>query len=173
MKIHRITGKVLFVMAALIIASAATVFGGQASAPSTDTMSVPDVKCVIGLESMKTGAKGTIVADAKGIHFDDGKKKAEISIASIEDIYLGNESRQSIGAVKMIVPYGGGRLLSLFSHKVEVMTIDYRDENGAFHGAIFVFPPGHATAVKSILVAHGAKTTTHEPEPEEKKEPKP
>jgi hypothetical protein len=53
------------------------------------------------------------------------------------------------------------------------MTVEYTDANGGFHGAIFVLPAGHATYLKKILVAQGAKTTVHVPEPEQKEEQKP
>ena len=162
----------------LFLFSTPVISGGKASQDKpSETMTVPDVQCVIGLEGIKTGSKGTVSVQGGAIHFEQKDKKAEIGIPSIEDILLGNESRQNItGAgkvVTMAIPYGGGRLLSLFSHKVEVMTVEYRDSNGGFHGAIFVFPPGHATAMRSILVAQGAKTTEHAPEPEEPKEQKP
>lgn len=159
----------------LFLLSAPIVSGGQADKPkAADTASVPDVQCVIGLEGVKNGSKGTISVQGGALHFDQDNKKSEIGIPAIQDIYLGNESRQDISGkaaiVKMGIPYGGGRLLSLFSHKVEVMTVEYADSNGGFHGAIFVLPPGHATALKSLLVAQGAKTSTHTPEPEEPKE---
>lgn len=164
--------------ASFFLLSAPVFSSGQASQDKpAETMSVPLVQCVIGLQGqgIKPGVKGTVSVEGGAIHFvqtDKESNKAQISISSIQDIYLGQESRQSIGAVKMVIPYGGGRLLSLFSHKVEVMTVEYTDENGAFHAALFVFPPGHATAMKGILVAQGAKTTEHAPAPEEPKDQK-
>jgi hypothetical protein len=165
--------------ASLALLSSPVLLGGQAGkVKPTDTMSVPDVQCVIGLEGIKPGAKGTISVQGGALHFDQNeKKKAAVAINVISDIFLGNESRQDISglggtAVKAAIPYGGGRLLSLFSHKVEVMTVEYSDANGGFHGAIFVLPQGHATEMKGILVAQGAKTSTHVPEPEEPKDQK-
>jgi len=163
---------------ALVAAGAGTVLAGQAAKPaSTDTMSVPEVQCVIGLEGYKPNSKGTLIADASGLRFEKEKQKSAIPMASLTDIFLGNESRQDISgmggtAIKAAIPYGGGRLLSLFSHKVEVLTVEFTDSNGAFHGAIFVLPEGHATQMKAFLVDHGAKTTTHVPEPEAPKEQK-
>lgn len=166
---------VLVVAVAVLLVPAATPLLGQQAAQPTAT-SVPDVKCVIGLENIKTNAKGTLSIQGSALRFEKDKEKAEIPIASIQDIFLGNESRQNItGAgkvVTMAIPYGGGRLLSLFSHKVEVMTVDYTDSNGGFHGAVFVLPPGQATAMKNQLVALGAKTTPHAEAPPEPKEQK-
>jgi hypothetical protein len=58
--------------------------------------------------------------------------------------------------------------VSLFSHKVEVLTVEYVDSNGGFRGTIFVLSTGKATVFKDQLVAHGAKVTTHV-EPKEQK----
>ena len=164
--------------AAFVLLCAPAAFSGQAGkAPPTDVTTAENTQCVVGCEGFKNGAMGTMTVQANTLRFGQEKKKAEIGIASIQDIYLGNESRQDItGAgkvVTMAIPYGGGRFLSLFSHKVEVMTVEYVDANGAFHGAVFVLPAGHATYMKKTLVAQGAKTTEHVPEPEPKEEKKP
>jgi hypothetical protein len=73
--------------------------------------------------------------------------------------------------VETAIPYGGGRFVSLFSHKVDVLTVEYVDPKGGFHGAIFVLSAGKATALKNQLVAQGAKVSTHvdAPEPRERK----
>ena len=154
------------------------VFGQASATAATDSTSVPDVKCVIGVKDVKPNATGVITVQGDSVRFESGKKKGQIRVNQIQDIYLGNESRQDISglggtAVKSAVPYGGGRILSLFSHEVEVMTVEYTDSNGGFHGAVLVFPAGQATAVKNALVAQGAKVTAHAPEPEAPKEQKP
>jgi hypothetical protein len=68
----------------------------------------------------------------------------------------------------MGIPYSGGRVLSLFSHeKVDSLTLEFRDANGALHGAIFTMPLGQATALKKELVALGAHTSVPiQPQPE-------
>ena len=163
----------------VLLAAAPVVFSGQAGGAKSAarTMTVPDVQCVIGMNGIKPGIRGTASVYEGALNFVEGKHKASVPVSSITDIYLGNESRQDISgmggtAVKAAVPYGGGRLLSLFSHQVEVMTVEYTDSDGGFHGAILVFPAGHATAVRDLLVSMGARTTTHAAEPEEPKEEK-
>jgi len=166
-----------------LLLSVPAVSSGQAGGAksASRTMTVPDVQCVIGMQGIKAGIRGTASVYEGALNFVEGHHKASVPISSITDIYLGNESRQDISgmggtAVKAAVPYGGGRLLSLFSHQVEVMTLEYTDSDGGFHGAILVFPVGHATAMKDLLVSMGARTTTHaaEPaEPTELKEQKP
>jgi hypothetical protein len=62
--------------------------------------------------------------------------------------------------------------VSLFSHKVDVLTVEYVDSNGGFHGAIFVLSAGKATAFRNQLIAQGAKATIHveAPDPKEQKQ---
>ena len=146
--------------------------GQQAS----QTNSIPNVKCVVGCENIKTNAKGTLSVLTTGLEFATEKEKAEITTDSITDIFTGNESRQDVtGAahvMSMGIPYGGSRILSLFSHKVEVLTVEHVDSNGGFHGSIFVLPVGKATSFRDQLVAQGAKVSTHvEPSvPQEQKQ---
>ena len=76
----------------------------------------------------------------------------------------------------MFAPYGGGRFLSLFRSKIDVLTIQYRDANGALHDAIFQMPKDEAAKVKTQLVARGAHTSipveaegkSEKPQPEKK-----
>jgi hypothetical protein len=61
-----------------------------------------------------------------------GKSSAQVSIRSIQDIYLGTEDKQ-IGGIPMTlgeaaVPFEGGRAISLFSHKqYDTFTVEYLD----------------------------------------------
>ncbi len=160
-----------------LTAVAAPAFSGQSAGPQNPgDNTIPDVKCVIGLEDIKPGAKGTLASSPKGLEFTSGKKRAEIATPSIQDVFTGRESRQDVSGmggtlVEAAIPYGGGRFVSLFSHKVDVLAVEYLDSNGGFHGAIFVLSAGKATAFKNLLIARGAKVSMHvgAPEPTEQK----
>jgi hypothetical protein len=173
----RLAGLLVFAAAVVLVATAALALTQQATtAQASQTASMPNVKCVIGLENIKPNTRGTLSVLPSGLEFATSKTKANISTASIQDIYTGQESRQDVSGpagtlAKAGIPYGGGRFVSLFSHKVEVLTVEYVDANGGFHGTIFVLAPGKASVVKDQLVAQGAKVTTHvqAPNPQEKK----
>ena len=116
---------------------------------------------VLGLEGVKRNHHGTLTAQGSGLNFAGKGTNTSITIASIQDVFTSQDSHQSGGKVltvaKMGVPYGGGRVLSLFSHeKVDSLTLEYRDANGALHGAIFSMSPGQAEVLKKQLVALGA-----------------
>ena len=172
-------GSLLVLGVGLFLTAAATPsFSRQSATPQgLPNNAIPDVKCVIGLENIKPGAAGTLASSPSGLEFTAGNKKAAITISSIQDVFTGQESRQDVSGmggtlVEAAIPYGGGRFVSLFSHKVDVLAVEYVDSNGGFHGAIFVLSAGKATAFKNQLVAQGAKVSTHveAPEPKEQKQ---
>jgi hypothetical protein len=148
--------------------------GGQETAPSNVT---PNVLCVVGFDNIKPHKRGTLTFLPTGLQFATEKEKGDILTTSITDVFAGQESRQDVSGVagtivKAGIPYGGGRVVSLFSHKVEVLTVEFSDENGGFHGAIFVLANGKATELRNALVKQGAKTVEHvtvAPPAEEKK----
>jgi len=50
---------------------------------------------------------------------------------------------------KAAVPFEGGRVVSLFSHKkYDSLTVEYLDSNGGFHGAIFRLSKGQGQTFK-------------------------
>ena len=160
----------------VFVATAGSAFSQQLGTPqASQTTSIPHVKCVIGLENIKANSKGTLSLLPNGLEFATGKNKVDISTASIQDIFTGQESRQDVSGpagtvAKAGIPYGGGRIVSLFSHNVEVLTVEYVDSNGGFHGTVFVLSPGKATVLKNQLVAQGAKVTNHvQPPPQGEK----
>ena len=175
-RLLQLAGLLVSAIGVVLVATAASVFSQQAAtSQASQTTSVPHVKCVVGLENIKPNAKGTLSLTPSGLEFSTGKNKADISTASIQDIFTGQESRQDVSGpagtlAKAGIPYGGGRIVSLFSHNVEVLTVEYVDSNGAFHGTVFVLSPGKATELKNKLVAQGAKVSNHvQPPPQEQK----
>ena len=154
-----------FLLTTAVIALSATA-GAQSSAQSTSQAAdaTPQVMQILGLEDVKPNAKGTLTVNANGLEFRGAASHAQIPIASIEDIFTGEDNRQAGGkalmVAKMGVPYGGGRVLSLFTkEKYDSLTVAYRDEHGGLHGALFTMPVGQANDIKKQLVAQGAKTS--------------
>lgn len=103
------------------------------------------------------------------LQFATGKAKVEVKAASILDISTNEDSRQDItGAAHfatIAIPYGGGRVLSLFSHKVDVLALEFKDAKGGYHGTVFVLPQGQAAPIKKQLVGMGAKASVPLAEP--------
>jgi len=112
---------------------------------------------VLGFESVSNNANGELSIREHTLRFQksDGSV-AQVSVDSIQDLSLGVQDRAA-------TPYGGGRLISLFSHKkYDTMTVEYLDPNGGFHGAVFQLDKGQGQVLKDELVAEGAHVTNPE-----------
>jgi len=115
-----------------------------------------------GMPGANENAKGILSVENGNLHFVHGKTICEVSASMIEDVVVGSDSRKSVGntvgTISMAAPYGGGRFLSLFRSKIDTLTVEYRDADGAFHGAIFTMRVGAAGVIKKDLIAQGAHT---------------
>ena len=169
MPCFRMNGPRRFLITIAVTAlSAAAVAQSSTKPKPADT--TPQVMHVLGLEDVKQNVKGKLTVSADGLDFRGAASHALVRTASIEDMFTGEDSRQTGGKVltvaKMGVPYGGGRVLSLFTHeKIDSLTLEYRDDNGALHGVIFTMPSGQANDIKKALMAQGAKATMPAQEP--------
>jgi hypothetical protein len=123
---------------------------------------------VLGFESIPNNANGELSIQEHTLRFQksDGSS-AQVRVDSIQDLSLGVQDKQ-VGGTAMALgraatPYGGGRLISLFSHKkYDTLTVEYLDPSGGFHGSIFQLNKGLGQALKDQLVAEGAHVTTPE-----------
>jgi hypothetical protein len=137
---------------------------GQRSGPATASPVNGTTRAthVLGLEQVKRGAKGRLTIADKALRFESGASVSTISIPSIEDIFTGEESQELVRGktgvvVELAMPYESSRVVSLLaSKKIDDLTVEYRDSNGALHGVIFTLPKGKAPALKRLLVAQGA-----------------
>jgi hypothetical protein len=138
---------------------------GQAAdaSPSAPSVTQANVKLVIGGDTVKNNSEGTLSVVGSSLQFATAKTKVEVKASSIQDISTNEDSRQDITGTAhfaaMAIPYGGGRVLSLFSHQVDVLTVEFKDADGGFHGTVFVLPQGQAAPFKKQLVSMGAKAS--------------
>ena len=141
---------------------------GAAISPSGSPLRVTHV---LGFESIPNNANGELSIQEHTLRFrkSDGAM-AQIGVDSIQDLSLGVEDKQVGGTAAALgraaTPYGGGRLISLFSHKkYDTLTVDYLDPDGGFHGAVFQLEKGQGQGLKDELVAQGAHLTNGESGP--------
>jgi hypothetical protein len=114
---------------------------------------------LLGFRNIKNNCKGILSIHNNELQFQQtGKPIAEVDIASVRHVFLGEESMQ-VGGVPMKIgkaaaPYGGGRVVSLFAHKkYDTLTLEYVDSNGGVHGAIFQVTKGQGELVRNEVVA--------------------
>jgi len=126
---------------------------------------------LLGLPNTKSNCEGTLSTQDNMLRFQQsGKPVAQVDIASVRALFLGEEGKQ-VGGVPMKIgkaaaPYGGGRVISLFAHKkYDTLTLEYVDSNGGVHGAIFQLKKGQGELVRNELVARGVSSGSGEDQP--------
>ena len=136
----------------------------QDNAPA-DTQTVASrlhLKHILGFEGISNNASGDLSVEGAYLRFQKSDNSSDqIPVSSIQDLTLGEQDRQ-VGGIPMMLaksaaPYGGGRVISLFSHKkYDTVTLDYVDASGGLHGAIFQLSKGEGQVLSSELGAAGA-----------------
>ena len=123
---------------------------------------------LMGFAGAPRNANGTLSIEADALQFQkSGKAAVEVKIASIQDVFLGDQSKQ-VGGVPMTlgkaaVPFGVGRAISLLAHKkYDTVTLEYVDVDGGVHGAIFELKKGQGEVFRNELVARGARLSADE-----------
>lgn len=144
----------------ILLVAGCLLAGPTASVVAQEPVVTSKVVHVLGLEGVKKKTKGNLVVSSGGVRFEAGTAKAEVAIASIQDIFTSDDNKRLIGGMlgtlAMFAPYESDRFLSLFRRGIDVLTLKYRDDKGALHGVIFILPKGQAPLVKKQMVAQGA-----------------
>lgn len=155
---------ILSMLVLLFITGVGTARAENPEVKSNDQPATFSARHVLGLPNTHENTRGSLEIEAGSLHFEN-KKEHEVtllSILSIEAVILSQADKQ-VGGVpimlgKAAVPFGGGRVVSLFSHKkYDHIAIVYRDDNGGVHGAIFELPMGQGPKLRELLVAQGAR----------------
>jgi hypothetical protein len=136
----------------------------------------PNVRHVIGLETIKRNANGHLTIQNGIMQFTAKKLEAKVPASSIEDVFVGTEMTQSGGTAGRVVktaamaaPFGSGKALTLLMRtKVDILTVVYRGADGGVHGVIFSLPKGLAETTRTQLVAAGAHMSAPQTELKER-----
>jgi hypothetical protein len=149
----------------ILLLGLATVAVGEDVSPATNSPVALRVTHLLGFAGARKNAKGTLTIQSDALQFQKkGMTPVEIKISTIQDVFLGNQSKQ-VGGLPMAlgkaaIPYSGGRAVSLFSHKkYDTLTLEYLDADGGLHGAIFELKKGQAETFRNELLARGAQVS--------------
>jgi hypothetical protein len=163
-------GRILTCLTLLVCYHEALMARDDAAPGTQESVSSLHVKHILGFESMSKNANGDLSIQDGYLRIQKSENSsAQIPISSIQDLTLGEQDKQ-VGGIPMLMaksaaPYGGGRVISLFSHKkYDTVTLEYLDSNGALHGAIFQLDKGKGQVLRSELDAAGAHVTDIEDE---------
>jgi len=162
-------GRALISLWALLLCSGIGALA-QSAAPPLNANAPFSIRAthVLGLPNTKNNCNGMLSIQNNALRFQKcGNPDAQVNIASVRALFLGEESKQ-VGGLPMklgkaAAPYGGGRVVSLFAHKkYDTLTLDYVDSDGGVHGAIFEVTKGQGELVRNELVARGVSSSSGE-----------
>lgn len=122
-------------------------------------------KVLIGLPEVAPNTDGSLSFGERTLHFTTAHGATVVStdipksrILAVSD---GNERIETGGTggriARAVIPYGGGLVLGTVTHKkVGLLTIEYLDAKGEFHGAVFSLRPEDiAGAMAGLDLQHG------------------
>ena len=165
-------GYTLLTLWGLWLCSSTGALAQDAAAPvNTNTPFSVRATHLMGLPNTKNNCNGILSVENNALRFQKhGNPDAQVDIASIRALFLGEESKQVGGLPvklgKAAAPYGGGRVVSLFAHKkYDTVTLEYVDRDGGVHGAIFEVTKGQGELVRNELVARGVSSSSGEGQP--------
>src|SRR5712671_7381947 len=123
---------------------------------------------LLGFANARNNSTGTLSVQDDSLQFQqNGKPAAKVKIALVRNVLLGGESKQ-VGGLPMTlgkaaVPFGGGRVVSLFAHKkYDTLSLEYVDADWGIHGSIFQLTKGQGELVKNELIAQGATISSRQ-----------
>jgi hypothetical protein len=123
---------------------------------------------LLGFANARNNSTGKLSVQHDSLQFQQNRKPgAQVKVGSVRDVFLGGESKQ-VGGLPMTlgkaaVPFGGGRVVSLFAHKkYDTLSFEYVDADGGIHGAIFQLTKGQGELVKNELIAQGATISSRQ-----------
>ena len=113
---------------------------------------------VLGMPDVKAGDHGSLAITAQRLVFTGKSASSGIDISSILALSAGNERVELWGMkgrlLRMAVPYGGGAVFATFMHhQRDMLTVEFIDGQGGYHGAVFYLPANEAQAALHSIAA--------------------
>ncbi len=139
----------------IFVGSASLYAQSNASTARSELGAIPSVsaKVLIGWPGVAPDTKGDLSFGTKSLSFTNERSSGEISKSRIIAVSSGDEQIETGGTTgriaRVVIPYGGGLALGAVTHKkVGLLTIEFLDTSGEYHGAVFQLK---ATDIPSTL----------------------
>lgn len=145
------------ILSVAVVNQAQTTTSTSPNAPTTPSSNGQQAVYLTGLANVKPGADGSLFLSSTEVRFEGKDIHASIPINQITSVAKGDERAErggTTGRVARILGsyHGGNMVLGLaMQEKVDVLSIEYHDESGGLHGAVFVLPKGKAPALEEHL----------------------
>ncbi|GGG66847.1 hypothetical protein [Edaphobacter dinghuensis] len=141
----------------LSIASAQQIRTGPATPPSSAVLwRSAHAEHAYGLPDARPHQKGVLTLDQKSFTFTGKSFHTSIPRDRITAVSAGNDRVEMWGTggrvMRMVIPDGGGlAAAAVMHHRVDMLTLDFRDARGGSHSAVFYLPATEADlALKSF-----------------------
>jgi hypothetical protein len=156
MLLKYLTGSLLFISLHAFIcmphsALAAVTRQGDGANPQRVAWQSTRVEHAYGLPDTQKNEKGTLTVDADGLTFTAKSGRASIPRSSIFAVSAGNQRVELWGMtgclLRMAIPDGGGLAAAgVMHHRVDMLSVEFNDSRGGYHGAVFYLPANEAEA---------------------------
>ena len=128
------------------------------AASEANSLTQHNVIHVAGLDEVKANVSGDLTLSPAALTFSNKTVTTSIPRERIVNVFTGDQRTEPWGITgkiaRKIIPYGGGAALAVATNKkVDLLTVEYRDLNDAYHGVVFVLPLKKATAVRDQILA--------------------
>jgi hypothetical protein len=153
----RFTGSLLFLLSHVFVclphpALAATpkaVVNSNGDRPQSTVWKSSTVQHAYGLPHAKPNEKGTLTVSPDVLTFTSKSISTSIQRGSVIAVSAGDQRVELWGMkgriLRMTIPDGGGIAAAGFMHhRVDMLTVEFSDTKGGYHGAVFLLPANEA-----------------------------
>jgi hypothetical protein len=107
------------------------------------------VQHIFGFPGAQPKEKGTLTLTEHAIRFAGKNSNSEIDRESVIAVGAGNQRVELWGLkgqlLRMAIPNGGGlAAATVMHHRVDMLTVEFVDPTGAYHGVVFFLPANEA-----------------------------
>jgi hypothetical protein len=121
----------------------------DASVVAASTWESKDAKHIFGFPDIKANKKGALVLSTDSLTFTNKSSNTSIERSSITVVSAGNERVELWGftgrILRSAIPYNGDMAVAaVMHHRIDMLTVEFRDKRGADHSAVFFLPANEA-----------------------------
>ena len=124
----------------------------------TEAWHSDSVVYVAGLADVKPSSSGSLSLTQDTVVFANKHVQGSIPLQRITAVSIGDErvaTGGSAGKVARVIPMGVGQAMGAVTNKnVGVLTIEYLDQTGGYHGAVFEVPKTQVALAQQQFTAH-------------------
>ena len=119
-------------------------------ADATETATYP-VTHIAGLSGTTSDLKGDLSLSQTALRFTSAGSHEEIPVSHIEAIFIGDERVETGGGAGLILRLAAPPLGAVTQKSIDLLTIEYRDEDGGYHGTVLAASKDVAERLKGQL----------------------